>query len=611
MLGSREPARSGSEGFPWPHREVAGHAAVVLVSGPSVRRLAAAGAASFIAVTAAVGASQGAPARFLLLDTGLGLVFVAAGLMAWERRPEVWTGPLLVASAVLWSLGAYAPAGLMPWAVLGFAFERYYDVLLAFLALTFPDARLRRWDRIVLGALAAGYLTRTASRLLVDCPCTGSENPFAVIEQQALFEWAQVWTSALIVVASLGVVVLALGRLHSSAPVARRILRPVVLAGTVAATVAAYDAAELVALVLGRSPLLPFEDPWLEIAAWTIIGAVVLVPLGFLVGALRLRRGRGAIAELALELDRGADPHRLRDALRVALGDPGLDLYLRRSGGTWTTPSGQPADLPAEDDRTARTILAGQHGPIAAVVHDSALREDPGLVASATAVLRLAVENERLTDLDRVRLEQVRASRARLVEAGDRERRRIERDLHDGAQQRLTGVALFLQEARHEAWETNAHARVVDRLDEAAEELKAAVVELRELARGIHPSVLTEEGLRPAVAGLARRTAVPVEVDVWRGRLDAGVEAAAYYIVAEALTNVTRHARASGATVSISRYDGHLIVEVSDDGDGGADTARGSGLEGLADRLDALSGSLHVVSPPGGGTRLRAEIPCG
>jgi signal transduction histidine kinase len=583
---------------------------VVLVRGPSTRRLAAAGAACFIAVTAAVGASQGAPVRFLVLDTGLGLLFVAAGLIAWERRPEVATGPLLVASAVFWSVGAYAPSGLMPWSVLGFAFERYYDVLLAFLVLTFPDARLRRWDRIVLGALAVGFLARTASRLLVDCPCTGSENPFAVVEQQSLFSWAQVSTSALIVAASLGVVVLAFRRLHSSAPAARRILRPVVLAGTVAATVAAYDAAELIALVLGRFPLLPLEDPWLEIATWTIIGAVALVPLGFLVGTLRLRLRRGAIAELALQLDVGADPHRLRDGLRVALGDPALDLYIRDPAGTWTTPSGRPADLPAEDDRTVRTVLTGQHGPIAAVVHDRALREDPGLVAAATAVLRLAVENERLTRLDRARLEQVRASRARLVEAGDRERRRIERDLHDGAQQRLVGVALCLQQARADARATGARAEVVDLLDEAAEELVGAVHELRELARGIHPTVLAEEGLRPAVAGLARRATVPVELDVRCGRLDAAVEAAAYYVVAEALTNVMRHARANGAAVAISRYDGHLVVEVSDDGDGGADPVRGSGLGGLADRLDSLCGTFRVTSPPGGGTRLRAEIPC-
>lgn len=568
------------------------------------------GVIAFIAVTAAVGAAQGAPLRFLVVDTGLGLLFVAAGVTAWERRPEVLTGPLLVTCAVLWSVGAYAPAGLMPWAVLGFAFERYYDVLLAFLVLTFPDARLQRWDRIVLGALTAGFLIRTSSRLLVGCPCTGSENPFAVVEQQVLFERAQLFTSLLIAVAALGVAARALLRLRSSTAAAHRILRPVVLAGTVAATVAAFDAVEVVAVVLGRYPLLPFGEPWLEIAAWSIIGAVVLVPLGFLVGALRLRLRRSAIAELAVQLDKGTDPRRLVNALRLALGDPDLDLYLRSDVGIWTTASGEPADVPTEDDGRGVTLLTGEHGPIAAVVHDRALREDPGLVAAATAVLRLAVENERLTGLDRDRLVEVRASRTRLIEAGDRERRRIERDLHDGAQQRLIGVALCLRQARDQAVATDARAELVEFLDEAAAELTAAVRELRELARGIHPTALSEEGLRPAVAGLARRAAVPVDLDVRCGRLTAGVEAAAYYVVAEALTNVTRHAGASGAAVSISRDDGHLRVEVSDDGGGGADFSRGSGLVGLADRLDALSGRLEVASPPGGGTRLRAEIPC-
>ena len=285
----------------------------------------------------------------------------------------------------------------------------------------------------------------------MDCPCTGSENPLALIEQQQLFTAAQLVTSALIAAAAVGVVVRSVLRLRRSAGAARRVLRPVVLAGSVAATVAAYDAIEIVALVLGRYPLLPFGAPWLEIASWSIIGAVALVPLGFLVGALRLRLRRSAIADLALELDKGTDPQRLRNALRVALGDPGLDLYLRTAAGIWTTASGEPAALPAEDDRTARTVLNGEHGPIAAVVHDRTLREDPGLVAAATAVLRLAVENERLSGLDRTRLEEVRASRTRLIEAGDRERRRIERDLHDGAQQRLIGVALLLQQAREQA----------------------------------------------------------------------------------------------------------------------------------------------------------------
>ena len=233
----------------------------------------------------------------------------------------------------------------------------------------------------------------------------------------------------------------------------------------------------------------------------------------------------------------------------------------------------------------------------------------------------------------RDRVEDLRTARQRIIAAADAERRRIERDLHDGAQQRLVALAVTLSvaESRIESDPAGAAQLVAQAREEAqlaAKELRElargihpavlsdhglgpALEELRELARGIHPAVLTDHGLVPALEMLAERSSIPVELcATLDDRLPAPVEAAAYYIVAEALTNVTRHARASGATVSIARNDGHLTVEVSDDGGGGADPARGSGLEGLADRLDALSGRLEVASPPGGGTRLRAEIPC-
>jgi len=584
----------------------------VLGSGSSIRQGCAVGVALFAVLTALVGQSQGAPARFLIIDTTVGLGFVAAGTIAWKLRPEARTGPVLVASGALWFVGSYAPAGLVGWATIGFAFERYYDLLLAFLVLTFPDARLARWDKLVLGLLGAGYVARTVSRLAVDCGCTGLDNPFAVVVNLTLFERSQLVTSVLIVVAALAVVVRAMLRLFHAAQAARRILWPVVVSGSVAALVAAYDAAELVAFVRTRRPLLPLQEPWLEIVSWTIIASAALIALGFLAGALRLRLRHGSIARMALELDRGTDPQRLQAALRHALGDPALELYLRSPGDLWSTASGNEAELPPETSQRTITVLTGDEEPLAAVVHDRTLREDPGLVAAATAVLRLAVENERLAGVVRGQLEEVRASRTRLIHAAEQERRRIERDLHDGAQQRLIAVALTLRQAREEAHRGEPVSAVLRSLDTASEELVTAVSELRELARGIHPAILTEEGLRPAVAGLARRSAVPVDLDVHLvGRLAAGVEAAAYYIVAEGLTNVARHARATGAVVHVGRKDGLLTVEVSDDGDGGADPSRGSGLAGIADRLDALAGTLDVHSPPGVGTRVRAKIPCG
>jgi signal transduction histidine kinase len=208
----------------------------------------------------------------------------------------------------------------------------------------------------------------------------------------------------------------------------------------------------------------------------------------------------------------------------------------------------------------------------------------------------------------RARLQELRGSRARLLEAGDAERRRLERNLHDGAQGRLVAVALLLGHARSRI---GAQAEVAPLLDQALEELRTSLAELRELARGLHPAVLTDRGLEPAVEALARRAPIPVRVDVdVAGRGPEAVEIAAYYIVSEALVNVAKYAQANAATVTIRRADDRLTVEVADDGVGGADAGHGSGLRGLADRLEALDGTMAVDSPPGGGTRLRAQIPC-
>ena len=207
----------------------------------------------------------------------------------------------------------------------------------------------------------------------------------------------------------------------------------------------------------------------------------------------------------------------------------------------------------------------------------------------------------------RARLEELRASRARLFEAGDAERRRLERDLHDGAQSRLVALALLLRTARRRVTDDEQLASLLDR---AQEELGTSLAELRELARGIHPAVLTERGLEPALQSLVARAPVPVAVEAHSERLPAPVESAAYFVVSEALANVSKYAQATHASVTVERHNGELTVEVADDGVGGADVGRGSGLRGLEDRLAALDGSLSLDSPAGRGTRLRARIPC-
>jgi PAS domain S-box-containing protein len=247
-----------------------------------------------------------------------------------------------------------------------------------------------------------------------------------------------------------------------------------------------------------------------------------------------------------------------------------------------------------------------------APVRDKSGRVVGNMVAYTDITERKAQDAElrRLNAELHARLDELAASRARIVTAGDVERRRLERNLHDGAQQRLVTLSLFLRAALTKLESDPAAAQVA--LTDACDELALALEELRELARGLHPAVLTDRGLRAAVEALAGRVPVPVEIaDVPDERLPEPVEAAAYYLIAEALTNVTKYAGAATVRVRLAVNDASLVVEVSDDGVGGADPATGSGLRGLADRVEALGGSLDVVSPAGVGTSLRAEIPSG
>jgi signal transduction histidine kinase len=268
--------------------------------------------------------------------------------------------------------------------------------------------------------------------------------------------------------------------------------------------------------------------------------------------------------------------------------------------------------MPVATGRQGRTLtLVGpEERPLAAILHDPALFEQPELLEGVVRVLRLALENERLEADLREQLASVTDSRQRIVKAAEDERRRVERDLHDGAQQRLIGVMLALQQARRTADTETVPATLRDQLDVAVTETSEAVRELRELARGIHPAILEDEGLPAAVAALARRTGLPVDVSIdLDGRLPRLVESTAYFTIAEALTNTQRHAGASQAAVRMARNGPILELEVTDDGEGGAEPERGSGLRGLADRVMALGGTLEIDSVAGRGTSIRAAIP--
>jgi signal transduction histidine kinase len=323
----------------------------------------------------------------------------------------------------------------------------------------------------------------------------------------------------------------------------------------------------------------------------------IAVPILFVWGLLSERLARSAVGDLVVELDRPLPPEDLEAALAHALRDPGLQIAYAIEGGRWVDCDGRIVPTPRSDSPDV-TLVERDAEVLAALTHDPAI--ESGLVQAASIAAGMAEV--------RAQLEEVRASRRRIVEAGDAARRRVERDLHDGAQQRLVGLSLGLRMLEERSRDVPGAATDIAALQN---ELRGALQELRELARGLHPQILTEEGLGAAIESLAERSPIPVRVTIDREeRLPAPVEATAYFVVAEALTNVSKYAHASSAAVAVARENGSLLVDVSDDGIGGAEPERGSGLLGLEDRVAALGGTLDLESPAGRGTHLHAEIPC-
>jgi signal transduction histidine kinase len=300
----------------------------------------------------------------------------------------------------------------------------------------------------------------------------------------------------------------------------------------------------------------------------------------------------------------------LRAPLARALGDPTLEVAVwSPADRSYRNADGDEVAIPGPESGRFPILLERDGEPIGAIIHDPALAEDPGLISAVTAAVRMAVDNERLTAKVQAQLADVRASRARIVEAGDAERRRVERNLHDGAQQRLVALSLALRRARGQL-PAHAAPELEATLEGASEPLADALAELRALARGIHPAILTEAGLAAALRTLARESPVPVSATIeLDGRLPEPVEAAAYFLAAEALTNVAKYAGADAVMMTAVTDAGRLRVEIADNGVGGADPGAGSGLRGLADRLAALDGALEIYSPPGKGTRLVADLP--
>jgi signal transduction histidine kinase len=389
-------------------------------------------------------------------------------------------------------------------------------------------------------------------------------------------------------------------KLVRATPRGRRILAPLLLVAVVAALRAVL---ECIFTFVDRPPAIAYD----QLFWWEVIGFIG-VPIALLDGLLRARLAHAGVGDMMVELER-TPPHRLGAALARALRDETLEIaFWLPDRKEYVDASGRHVDIPANGDR-AVTKLDNDGEPVAALIHDPSLLNDPTLISAAAAAARLSLENARLHAETRAQLAQVQESRARIVTAADEERRRIERDIHDGAQQRLVALGLELRSAQRRLG-TAADPELEELLESTVRGLQAAVDELRELARGVHPAILTEDGLGPALESLAARTPLPVSLETFDERLPEPVEATAYFVACEALANVAKHAAASKASVSAQRVDGTVEIVVEDDGVGGARPEAGSGLRGLTDRVEALGGRLTVYSPTGGGTRVAATIPC-
>jgi signal transduction histidine kinase len=543
-----------------------------------------------------------------ILGPFIGLSFVGTGVYAWARRPHSRFGALMAGVGFAWFIAGLTESN-DPWLFTAGAYVGpLYLVLAAHMLLAFPDGRLQTTGQRVL--IIVGYLNILLVGLLffvlggrIDDPVNAPDNAFAIVDQP---ESAQVFLTLSELIGFgivVGVVVALLRKRRDASAPQRRAMAPVLWTGLalsvalgVAVLQSAFGASNRAQSAPGLAALVCFAA----------------LPWAFLVGLLRTRYSRaGAVSDLIERLNERRDGASLRDALALALGDRSLTLaYWSRSSERYVDAGGRPVSLPDPRAR-GRAVTEIEHDgqPVAAIVHDSALLDEPGLVRAAGAAAALALENERLEAELKARVAELQTSRSKLLEVGMAERRALERNLHDGAQQRLVALSLQLGLARAKVRDAPDAAERI--LDTAREELASALEELRELARGIHPAVLSDRGLAPALEVLAGRSPVPVEIaDVPEGRMPGPVEAAAYFVVAESLTNMAKYAEADSATVRVTRENGYAVIEIKDDGVGGADPTAGSGLRGLADRLAAMDGRLDVYSPPGFGTIIRARIPC-
>jgi len=522
--------------------------------------------------------------------------YILAGAVAWLRRPESRLGPLMLAGGIASGLSALQLTHVDALYTLGAIFDILPAALFLHVWLAFPDGRLRsRLEALLVGIAYAAAIGLQLLKISL-----GVFGPHSLLELSAqpdaarIVEHVQLLSLSAICLGGVGVLVT---RRRQGARPRRRSLALLIDAFALGLVMIA------VLFVFGT-----FEWPGFLSIQRATLAVIGIAPIVFLLGLLDARLARSAIGDLILRLRADPDSADLRDALSDALRDPSLTLaYWLPDFEAYVDLDGHQVELPAGNGRTA-TLIERDGAHVAALIHDGALDDEPQFLDAVGAAAGISLENGRLHAELRARLEELKGSRARLLEAGHRERQSLERNLHDGAQQRLIALSLELSLLEQKLGDRPA---LQSRLDAARREVAISLEELRDVARGLHPAVLSGHGLAVALESIAARAPLPVRLTVDHdARLPDRVEVAAFYVVSESLTNIAKHAEASGATVSVARSQSGVVVEIVDDGVGGADTESGSGLRGLADRVEALGGRLRVWTPLGGGTRVQAEIPC-
>lgn len=546
----------------------------------------------------------------VLIDIVPGSSFVVAGIVAWSRRPRNRVGLLMIGIGIgllTRNVELQRRVGDIAYPVeLALHFlSPLWAVAFLQLLLAFPGGRLAsRLDRAVVRSFYALVPLAAVLAVVIFHYSTLGAIGQPVFETRGPADY--VYLPCLLIGSAL-----VIRRWFLGGRARRRSISPLFLPMV---PITIFFLVSLAYFVVVRITPIPLSGlrAVLDDLATAFPLLLVALPAGVLVGLLRSELDMSSVGDLVVKLAGGLAPERLQPALAQALHDPSLEVAYWLPAQEWFADlEGRRIELSTDDSERAVSILGDPSSPIAALVYDASLVHEGQLVDAAAAALRMALENARLQVQLRAQLEEVRESRARLVEAADNERQRVERDLHDGAQQQLVTLLLSMQMTKTEAMRRSDPETAV-MIEANIVALKQALEELRELGRGIHPTILTQAGLVPAIMSLGERSPIPVEVrgELGEVRLEPPLEAALYFVVSEAMTNAVKHSRARRMCVSLDRPPGIAVVEISDDGVGGAVLSMGSGLRGLIDRVAAVGGRLTVKSDREGGTTIHAEVPC-